>query len=185
MKKAISIFMLAAIVMLFSPGCAKKKTTTPAGPSDTQTATAIFTAFGTVFSQIQLAKSDNPSETITINQTITSPSGGTCQVAGTMVSDPAGDGGTWSLTMTWNSYRYTDGATNDYTMSGQMTYTGTVNSTTATAHFAAPAMTIKGKVSGVSVSETISYGFDESVNYLTGHGSLTGNIAGRSFSYTF
>ncbi len=177
--------MLAAIVMLFSPGCAKKKTDAPAGPSDTQTATAIFTAFSTVFSQIQVAKSDQPSETITINQTITSPSGGNCVVTGSMTVTQTGDGGTWNITLAWNNYRYTDGATNDYTMSGQMTYTGTVTSTAATAHFAAPAMSIKGKVAGITISETISYGFDENVNMTTGHGSLTGNIAGRSFSYTF
>ncbi|MEI6681102.1 MAG: hypothetical protein WCO44_00665 [Bacteroidota bacterium] len=188
MKKAISMFMLASIVMLFISGCAKKKTdaaASPAGPTDPQTATAIFTAFSTVFSQIQLAKSDNPSETITINQTITSTSGGSCVVTGSMTTSQTGDGGTWNITLAWNNYRYTDGGTNDYTLSGQMTYTGSVNSTAVTAHFAAPAMTIKGKVAGTSISETISYGFDENVNMTTGHGSLTGNIAGRSFSYTF
>jgi len=184
MKKAISAFILGVIILLLVAGCAKKVedlTGATTGATDTQTAMAIVSAFNTVFSQIQFTPTDNPVGSI--DQTINGPNGGSVHVTGTATLDQTTQKVNWSITLNWSNYRFLQGS-NDFTLNGQMTYSGYSDASGVEAHFAAPNINIKGTMNGSSVDVTISFSFDLKVN-SSGHGSISGNIDGRSFSNSF
>jgi hypothetical protein len=185
MKKTISTLILVAVVLSFFSGCSKKSNSTPAtaGTTDGQTAMAIYSVFGTVFSQIQFSKTDAPdNNAITINQTITGPNGGTAVITGTVTVNQSTGQETWNLTVVWNEYKVITG-NNNYTINGQMTYSGTVSSTSVTVQFSSTNLSIQGTFNGSSVNESISINYTVTVN--NSHGSISGTVDGRSFSYSW
>ena len=181
MKKLINIFFLAAVILLGSSGCSKKTNDPNAGVNDSQTALVIYQAFGEVFSQIQYTPGPNLKEGI--NQTINSPFGGHVVVTGTATYDEVSQRVNWMLSIGWWSYRMVSGA-NDLTLNGLMSYSGFSNSAgTMAAHFSSPKLTLKGTMNGKSVDHDWNYSFDINVN--NNHGSISGSMDGRSFSFTF
>jgi len=180
MKKVINIFILAALILFSSSGCLKKASNT-AGANDTQTAMVIYQAFGEVFSQIQFTPS--PELKGGINQTINSPFGGHVTVTGTATYDEVSQRVNWMLSIGWWSYRMVSGG-NDLTFSGLMSYSGFSNSAgTTSAHFSSSKLTVKGTMNGTSVDHDWDYRFD--INVSNGHGSISGEMDGRSFSFSF
>ncbi len=181
MKKTISVFLLTSFMLFSSSGCLKKANVNE-GANDTQTAMVIYQAFGEVFSQIQYTPSPNLKEGI--NQTINSPYGGHVTVTGTATYDEVSERVNWMLNIGWWSYRMVSGST-DLTLSGLMSYSGFSNSAgTMSAHFSSSKLTLKGKMNGESVDHDWSYKFDINVNG-SGHGTMSGEMDGRSFSYSF
>jgi len=180
MKKVISTLMLCAVVPLIFSGCAKKTDELTAGATDSQTAMAIYSAFGTVFSQLQYTPTDNPAGNI--NQTINGTGGGNVVVTGTATMDQGSQHVNWNITLNWNNFKVSNGS-DDYTLGGAMTYSGYAAANAAEAHFSAPSLTINGTIGGTSIAGSISFGFDVSIS--GGHGTISGNINGRSFSSSF
>jgi hypothetical protein len=185
MRKFISTFMLGAIVMLLISGCSKKaEDLVPSNSSatDSQTAMSIFSNFSSILSQIQFTKSNGPAGNI--NQTINGPNGGSVAITGTGGYDQATQKANWDISMNWSAYKWVSG-NDSYTYNGQMTFSGSASSAGAgTFHFGASNFTMKGTYNGSSVDQIFSCAFD--VTFTSdGHGNMTGNVDGRSFSYTF
>lgn len=182
MKKAINIFILMSVILLSTSGCLKKTSDLNAGANDSQTAMVIYQAFGEIFSQIEYTPS--PQSKGNINQTINSPSGGHVTVTGTATFDEVTGRTNWMLIIGWWSYRMISGG-NDLTLSGQMSYSGFSNSAgTMSAHFSSTKLTLKGLMNGESVDHDWSYNYDINING-SGHGSISGEMDGRSFSFNF
>lgn len=181
MKKVVSISMLVAAILVASPGCKKNKDSVSSGTLDTQASLLIYQAFGQVFSQVQYTPSASLKEGI--NQTVNGPFGGHAVLTGTVTYDEVTGRVNWFLTFGWYSYRIVAGET-DVTINGQMTYTGFTNSAgTMSAHFSSPLLTMRGTISGEQINHDWNYKFD--LNVSNGHGSISGEMDGRSFSVTF
>jgi hypothetical protein len=182
MKKTISTLILGVVVLLFVSSCSKKSdsTTSTAGTTDGQSAFAIYSVFSTVLTQLQYSKTDTPADNI--NQTIPGPNGGTVVVSGTFSVNQTTGQTTWNLTVTWNNYVVIS-SNNNYTINGQMTYSGTVSSTSVTAQFSSTNLSIVGTFNGSGVNETLTFNY--TVTWNNSHGTISGTIDGRTFSYNF
>jgi hypothetical protein len=177
MKTTKQFIILSMVALLIFSGCKKDNTDNTSTLSDDQTAMAIYTAFGTVFSQLHLKSTDE-----NIDQTITSPNGGNVRVTGSASVNQTTGQVNWTITLNWNNYKFVQGSS-DFTMNGQMSYSGYIGGTSAESSFSASGFSMSGTVNGVSINSTISYSFD--LTMTNGHGTLSGNVDGRPFSYSF
>ncbi|MBL6949380.1 MAG: hypothetical protein ISR57_01935 [Bacteroidales bacterium] len=176
----IFILMLVALFLSAASGCRNKNNNQDADAMDTQTAMVVYLAFSEVLAQIEYVPNNLKGN---IKVTINSPHGGHVDVTGTATFDEETQKIHWQLTVGWKHYVYKLGNT-DLAFNGTMTYAGNATATNMTARFVTyPRITVSGTINGTAVNSEITFNFMVWVS--NNHGSIEGEINGRSFSVSF